>query len=58
VAGTGDPISAQRGYEVGLVNEVVPLADLRSRAQQLAERIGRAGGGARDPRGNYLLSRS
>jgi len=36
---TGDPITAQRGYEIGLVNEVVPLADLRSRAQQLAERI-------------------
>ena len=30
---TGDPITAQRGYEIGLVNEVVPLADLRSRAQ-------------------------
>jgi enoyl-CoA hydratase/carnithine racemase len=28
---TGDPITAQRGYEVGLVNEVVPLADLRPR---------------------------
>ena len=36
---TGDPISAQRGYEIGLVNEVVPLADLRSRVQQPAERI-------------------
>jgi len=36
---TGDPVSAQRGYEIGLVNEVVPLADLRSRAQQVAERI-------------------
>src|SRR5580704_15264526 len=36
---TGDPITAQRGYEIGLVNEVVPLADLRSRAQQLGERI-------------------
>lgn len=36
---TGDPITAQRGYEIGLVNEVVPLADLRSRAQELAERI-------------------
>ena len=30
---TGDPITAQRGYEIGLVNEVVPLADLRGRAQ-------------------------
>jgi enoyl-CoA hydratase/carnithine racemase len=36
---TGDPITAQRGYEIGLVNDVVPLADLRSRAQELAERI-------------------
>ena len=27
---TGDPITAQRGYEIGLVNEVVPLADLRA----------------------------
>jgi enoyl-CoA hydratase/carnithine racemase len=36
---TGDPLSAQRACEVGLVNEVVPLADLRSRAQALAERI-------------------
>ena len=36
---TGDPVSAQRGYEIGLVNEVVPLADLRARAQQLGERI-------------------
>lgn len=36
---TGDPLSAQRAYEVGLVNEVVPLAGLRSRAQALAERI-------------------
>src|SRR5260370_38378446 len=36
---TGDPVSAQRGYEIGLVNEVVPLADLRSRAQRLGERI-------------------
>ncbi len=36
---TGDPLSAQRACEAGLVNEVVPLADLRSRAQALAERI-------------------
>jgi enoyl-CoA hydratase/carnithine racemase len=36
---TGDPLSAQRGYEIGLVNEVVPLASLRDRAQQVAERI-------------------
>jgi enoyl-CoA hydratase/carnithine racemase len=36
---TGDPLSAQRACEIGLVNEVVPLADLRERAQQVAERI-------------------
>jgi enoyl-CoA hydratase/carnithine racemase len=36
---TGDPLSAQRACEIGLVNEVVPLADLRARAQQVAERI-------------------
>jgi enoyl-CoA hydratase/carnithine racemase len=36
---TGDPLSAQRAHEIGLVNEVVPLADLRVRTQRLAERI-------------------
>jgi enoyl-CoA hydratase/carnithine racemase len=36
---TGDPITAQRAYEVGLVNEVVPDADLHSTVQALAERI-------------------
>lgn len=36
---TGDPISAQRAHEVGLVNEVVPGAQLRDRTQQLARRI-------------------
>src|SRR6202012_492407 len=36
---TGDPLSAQRAYEIGLVNEVVPPADLHARAQALAERI-------------------
>src|ERR1039457_7021923 len=36
---TGDPITAARACEVGLVNEVVPLAELRSRTQELAERI-------------------
>ena len=36
---TGDPLTARRAYEIGLVNEVVPLADLRVRAQQVAERI-------------------
>ena len=36
---TGDPISAQRACQVGLVNEVVPAAELRARAQAVAERI-------------------
>jgi enoyl-CoA hydratase/carnithine racemase len=36
---TGDPIDAARAQEVGLVNQVVPLADLREAAQALAERI-------------------
>jgi enoyl-CoA hydratase/carnithine racemase len=36
---TGDPVSAQRAYEVGLVNAVVPADQLREHTQQLAERI-------------------
>src|SRR3954468_8433848 len=36
---TGDPIDAHRAHEVGLVNQVVPLADLRGATQALAERI-------------------
>jgi enoyl-CoA hydratase/carnithine racemase len=36
---TGDPIDARRAHEVGLVNEVVPLADLRATTQALGERI-------------------
>lgn len=36
---TGDPISAQRAHEVGLVNEVLPAAELREAAQALGERI-------------------
>lgn len=36
---TGDPLTARRALEVGLVNEVVPAADLRSATQKLAERI-------------------
>lgn len=36
---TGDPISAERARQVGLVNEVVPVAELRARTQALAERI-------------------
>jgi enoyl-CoA hydratase/carnithine racemase len=36
---TGDPIDAARAREIGLVNEVVPAAELAATAQQLAERI-------------------
>jgi enoyl-CoA hydratase/carnithine racemase len=36
---TGDPLSAARAYEVGLVNQVVPDAELVPAAQALAERI-------------------
>jgi enoyl-CoA hydratase/carnithine racemase len=36
---TGDPITAARAHEIGLVNEVVPLAELHARAQQMGERI-------------------
>jgi enoyl-CoA hydratase len=33
---TGDMISAQRAYEIGLVNRVVPVADLLTEAKKLA----------------------
>jgi enoyl-CoA hydratase/carnithine racemase len=36
---TGDPISAARAQQHGLVNDVVPAVALQDRAQQLAERI-------------------
>ena len=36
---TGDPISAARAHELGLVNEVVPAAALTERAQAYGERI-------------------
>ena len=36
---TGDPLSAARAREVGLVNQVVPDGELRAAAQALAERI-------------------
>lgn len=36
---TGDPISAARAYEIGLVNEVVPDAELVPAAQALAQKI-------------------
>lgn len=36
---TGDPIGADRAYQLGLVNEVVPAAELADRAQAWAMRI-------------------
>jgi enoyl-CoA hydratase/carnithine racemase len=36
---TGDPITAQRAYELGLVNKVVPLAELRATAHAMATTI-------------------
>jgi enoyl-CoA hydratase/carnithine racemase len=36
---TGDPITARRAHEIGLVNEVVPAGDLRAAAQDLGEKI-------------------
>jgi len=36
---TGDPLTAQRAYEVGLVNRVVPMAGLHDAVQELAEGI-------------------
>ncbi len=36
---TGEPITAQEAYRVGLVNQVVPLAELMPAAFKMAERI-------------------
>jgi enoyl-CoA hydratase/carnithine racemase len=36
---TAEPISAQRAYELGLVNKVVPLAELHDAAQAMARTI-------------------
>jgi enoyl-CoA hydratase/carnithine racemase len=36
---TAEPVSAQRAYELGLVNRVVPAAELRQAARQLAATI-------------------
>ncbi|MGC9537451.1 enoyl-CoA hydratase/isomerase family protein [Streptomyces sp. UG1] len=37
--GRGERLSAQRAYELGLVTEVVPAADLRKRALELARTV-------------------
>lgn len=39
LTGAAERISAKRAYDVGLVSEVVPLADLRGAAQRLADTI-------------------
>jgi enoyl-CoA hydratase/carnithine racemase len=36
---TGDPITAARAHEVGMVNQVVPDEELKPATQALAERI-------------------
>ncbi len=36
---TGDPLPAQRAYELGMVNKVVPEADVMAEAEALAARI-------------------
>jgi enoyl-CoA hydratase/carnithine racemase len=36
---TGDPITAQRAYELGLVNKVVPFDELRETARAMAAGI-------------------
>src|SRR5690606_16746381 len=36
---TGDPLSAQRAYEVGMINRVVPAGTHREAAEELANRL-------------------
>lgn len=36
---TGEPINAQEAYRIGLVNEVVPLAELMAAAERWAQKI-------------------
>jgi enoyl-CoA hydratase/carnithine racemase len=36
---TAEPITAQRAYEIGLVNKVVPAAELRAEAERMAAGI-------------------
>ena len=40
---TGRPIDAQEAYRIGMVNKVVPLAELMTTAKQMAETICKAG---------------
>ena len=36
---TGEMVSAQEAHRIGLVNEVVPAADLMKRAEEIAKKI-------------------
>jgi len=36
---TGDPLSAQRAWQLGMVNQVVPAAEVMSAARALADRV-------------------
>jgi enoyl-CoA hydratase len=36
---TGDPVTAQEAYRIGLVNQVVPLSELMTTAEKWAERL-------------------
>jgi enoyl-CoA hydratase/carnithine racemase len=38
---TADPIDARRAYEIGMINKVVPAAELMAEARRMAERIAR-----------------
>ena len=40
---TGDDLSAEEAHRIGLINEIVPAADLLARATELARRIARNG---------------
>lgn len=43
---TGDAVTAQRAYEIGLVNRVVPLEELLTEVEGMAQKIGKKGPGA------------
>ena len=40
---TADPIDAEEAYRIGLINRVVPAAELSAQATELAERIAQKG---------------